>query len=273
MSEINKIENVWFIDRNELKNSNKIVSKVCYKDLEIAVLKEDRNGDIQDFLFKDKDNNYWSLKLLAINFDKFLNPINDLAYCNQYYNHISGLDLGYVFQKKIEKGLYFNKCELSYIAKYFPEKYELALKSREMIIERNRNEEKLQEEELKLKKELELKNTNKEFKNSLSKLKHDIMRGETINSFDFKFYKDNNYDNGITTQNCFLYLAKQYGLQIPLATQGFINNRLVKYNFKNKSCYFNSQNNKRCSNLIFDCFDKIYECVKKELNKEKKLER
>ena len=37
MIEKNKIENVWFIDDNELKNANKIVTKINYKGQEIVV--------------------------------------------------------------------------------------------------------------------------------------------------------------------------------------------------------------------------------------------
>ena len=42
MIEKNKIENVWFIDDNELKNANKIVTKINYKGQEIVVLKSEK---------------------------------------------------------------------------------------------------------------------------------------------------------------------------------------------------------------------------------------
>ena len=66
----------------------------------------------------------------------------------------------------------------------------------------------------------------------ISLIKYKIFIGETIPIENFEFYKDDKYENGKTIQNNILYLAKYYGIEIPIATQGFINNRLVNYNFK-----------------------------------------
>lgn len=62
-------------------------------------------------------------------------------------------------------------------------------------------------------------------------MKYKIFIGEMVSVEDFEFYKDDKY-SGRTIQNNILYLAKLYGIKIPLATQGFINNRLKSYNFK-----------------------------------------
>ena len=68
-----------------------------------------------------------------------------------------------------------------------------------------------------------------------------------------------------TTQNCILYLAKQYGINIPLATQGFINNRLVSYDFGNGTfAYKITDKNKKASNVMHKYLIEISKCVKSE---------
>ena len=49
MIEKNEIEKVWFIEDNKVKKANKIVSKISYKDIEIPVLKTERESFCQDF--------------------------------------------------------------------------------------------------------------------------------------------------------------------------------------------------------------------------------
>lgn len=82
---------------------------------------------------------------------------------------------------------------------------------------------------------------------------------------DFIFFKDDKYENGKTFQNNILYLAKHYGIKIPLATQGFINNRLQKYNFKQKiGTYLQVGKNKKCSGKMGEYLDQILEKVQDE---------
>lgn len=97
-------------------------------------------------------------------------------------------------------------------------------------------------------------------------MKYTIFTGGTVIVKDFEFYKDNKYENGKTIQNNVLYLAKEYGINIPLATQGFINNRLVRYNLNTKEVVFKIiNNNKKCSTKIGIYLNKIYEKVKEEV--------
>ena len=51
MIEKNNIEKVWFIENNQLINSNKIVSKIQYRGKEIAVLKQDRHSNYEQDYF------------------------------------------------------------------------------------------------------------------------------------------------------------------------------------------------------------------------------
>ena len=60
-------------------------------------------------------------------------------------------------------------------------------------------------------------------------------------------------------------LAKQYGINIPLATQGFINNRLVSYDFGNGTfAYKITDKNKKASNVMHKYLIEISKCVKSE---------
>lgn len=243
MEETN-IETVWLIEDNELKKANKRVSKVNYNGTEIAVLKTEVGSYGQEYLFKDKNNEYWKMNIAGIEFQKFVSASLDSTlteskeYCDRVIEKLSTLDLQEFFAKKIENGRYFNKCELKYISIYFPNMYEMAKNSREEYIARN---ERINQEALKARKQQEreeVKQVNTVFKKQLKELKKAIYSNGAIQVFNFRFYKDDKYENGITEQNCVLYLAKQYGIKIPLATQGFINNRLTAYHFSKRNNLF-----------------------------------
>lgn len=235
-----KIARVWHISNNELKCSNKKVSISTYNNVEIATLKEERNYDVQEFLIKDKNNEYWSLGIAPIRLNLFIGDSNSYLsekekierYRQDITEAYKKIDLKAFWVKKINEGRYFNKCELEYIHRFFPDIYEQARKSRETYIEninRGKEQEKLERER---KQKEEVKCTNNIFKRKLKETKYKIFIGETIPIENFEFYKDDKYENGKTVQNNILYLAKYYGIDIPIATQGFINNRLVNYNFK-----------------------------------------
>ena len=89
-----------------------------------------------------------------------------------------------------------------------------------------------------------------------------------MESQDLEYYKNNNYENGLTTQNCFLYLAKRYGIKIPLATQGFINNRLVDYDFATGNYSYRVTTNKRSSTKIHEYMRDIFKGVNDEFNRQ-----
>ena len=112
--------------------------------------------------------------------------------------------------------------------------YDMAKNSREEYIEENRR---IDQEAFNARKQQEretVKQVNTEFKKAIKRNKTKYIQRRNNKIFDFKFYKDNEYKFTPDTQNCVLFLAKEYDIKIPLATQGFINNRLTDYNFKTK---------------------------------------
>lgn len=268
-----KIAKVWHIDNNELKCCNKKIVIINYKDIEIAILKQEKNWSTQNLLIKDKNNEYWQLGIIPIKFNLFSNTvITDKEGQNraeQYRNETTevykNMNLKKFWQKKIERDEFFNKCELAYIEKYYPDILEKAIESRK-IFERDRDK---RYEEEKINRQIQekkaVKKTNSIFQKELKEMKYTIFTGGTVIVKDFEFYKDNKYENGKTIQNNVLYLAKEYGINIPLATQGFINNRLVRYNLNTKEVVFKIvNNNKKCSAKIGIYLNEIYEKVKEE---------
>ncbi len=269
-----KIAKVWHIDNNELKCCNKKIAIINYKDVEIAILKQEKNWSTQNLLIKDKNNEYWQLGIIPIKFNLFSNTvITDKEGQNraeQYRNETTevykNMNLKKFWQKKIERDEFFNKCELAYIEKYYPDILEKAIESRK-IFERDRDK-RYEEEKInrQIQEKKEVKKTNSIFQKELKEMKYTIFTGGTVIVKDFEFYKDNKYENGKTIQNNVLYLAKEYGINIPLATQGFINNRLVRYNLNTKEVVFKIiNNNKKCSTKIGIYLNKIYEKVKEEV--------
>lgn len=284
--EKNEIANVWYIENNELKNSNKVICKTMYKDKEIAVLRSERNSSYADMLIKDDDNIYWNLNIAPICFEDFITCNTDLMngykeqtryskYCDDIYNALSTLDMEKFFNKMIDNNKYFNKCQLKYISKNYPEMYEKAKNCRNRYLEKNRLEEEQRKQEIEKANLEQVEITNEIFEDKLYKIKSAINLDKEIQVEDLVFYKDNRYENGKTTQNCILYLAKEYGIQIPLATQGFINNRLVSYDFGTGNfAYKIINNNKRASTSMHEYLVKISNKVKEEFkNDQKELKR
>lgn len=268
----NEIETVWCIEDNELKRVNKIVSKVDYKGMTIPVLKTELNNYSQDFLFKDVNNEYWAMRIIGIDFKNFINAsidnvsIEKQEYCDKVINHISKFNLEDYFNKKINEQRYFNMCELKYISKYYPNVYEKAKESRERIIKKNRQTAEDTRNKIEQENKEKVKTTNEIFEKKLEDIKTYIRSGRNVRSENLEFYKDKKYDNGLTTQNCFLYLAKQYEIEIPLATQGFINNRLVDYNFKTGEFSFYASSNKRASTKMHEYMREIEKKVQEEFD-------
>lgn len=271
MIERNEIENVWFIENNELKNANRVVTKLDYKGQEIAILKSEREWIYTDLLIKDNNKAYWNLGIAPAKFQNFIDVLNNqtdkktLEYCNDISKAYKSLDLECFFAKKINEKRYFNKCELKYISIHIPDLYDKAKKSRENFLA-EREKEKAIELQKKAKAEQEQVDiANEIFEKKLNEIKQNINLDKEIQIEDLVFYKDNKYENGKTTQNCILYLAKEYGINIPLATQGFINNRLVSYDFGNGTfAYKITDKNKKASNVMHKCLIEISKCVKSE---------
>ncbi len=268
-----KIAKVWHISNNELKCSNKKVSISTYNNVEIATLKEERNYDVQEFLIKDENNEYWSLGIAPIRLNLFIADSNsyltEKEIIEKYRNDITeaykNIDLKAFWIKKINENRYFNKCELEYIQRFYPDIYEQAKKSREIFLENKNNEKEKERIDRERKQQDEVKNTNDIFKRKLKEIKYKIFIGETIPIENFEFYKDDKYENGKTIQNNILYLAKYYGIEIPIATQGFINNRLVNYNFKTGLfAYKITDKNKKYSSKMGIYLKEILEKVQEE---------
>ncbi|MBQ2938550.1 MAG: hypothetical protein IJE05_06750 [Clostridia bacterium] len=272
MSVVNSVETVWLIEDNELKKANKLVSKLNYKGMELAVLKTELDNYNQDVLIKDQNNEYWKMNIIRISFDNFAKAINDntdisnTRYCNEVMRYFSQKSIEGYFAKKIANTEYFNMCELKYISKYHPELYKQAAKCRDLIRERNRQYSAKREEELRQQIQKKVEEVNDKFESSLTNIKTKIRIGGRVEAQDLEFYKDNDYYKGKTTQNCFLYLAKQYGIQIPIATQGFINNRLVSYDFTTGSYSYKITNNKKPSTKIHEYLEMIQVKVKEEFD-------
>ena len=273
MIEKNEIEKVWFIEENKVKKAKKIVSKIFYKGVEIRVLKTERDGFCQDLLFRDKNNDYWSMKIMGIDFKNFIhvsldNPLPESTeYCDNFLQILSEFDLSNYFSERIANEQYFNACQLKYISLFHPEMYEQAKMCRERIIDKNRKISEENKNKIEQEQKEKVKTTNEKFYKRLEQIKLDIRMGKTVYVEDFEFYKDDKYQNGLTKQNCFLYLAKQYGIDIPLATQGFINNRLVKYNFQTGDFSYLVTKSKAVSTKMHEYLDRIYKEVNNEFQK------
>lgn len=281
MIEKNEIAKVWYIENNQLKNSNKRICKTYYRGQEIAILKSKRNWYYADMLIKDKDNIYWELNIAPICFEDFVSANMEIMngynkeskyinYCNDIYSAISKLDLKDFFIKMIDKKEYFNKCQLKFIEKNYPDIYQKAKNSRENFLQVKRVEKDLQKIKEEKANQDEVKITNEIFEDKLFNIKLAIRLDKEIQVENLKFYKDNKYENGITEQNCLLYLARQYGIKIPLATQGFINNKLVSYDFGNGTfAYKLINNNRRPSVEMHKYLAQISKKVKEEFLSEK----
>lgn len=275
-----KIAKVWYIKNNELCCKNKKISIINYNDIEIAILNEERENYVQEFLIKDSNNEYWKLGIAPIKFQLFTQDLEATEkvrveeYCNDITNVYKKIDLKTFWERKIGKNEYFNKCELEYIHRYFPDIYLKAKDSRRNFEE---NRDKLHEQERieRERKDLEkIRTTNDKFNKALKEMKYKIFIGEMISVENLEFYRENKI-SGRTIQNNILYLAKYYGIEIPLATQGFINNRLVSYNFKTGDCFYKiTDKNKKCSTKMGIYLRQILEKVQEEFKekfKNKKL--
>ena len=271
MIERNEIESVWFIENNELKNANRVVTKLDYKGQEITILKSEREWIYTDLLIKDNNQVYWNLGIAPAEFQNFIDVLNNQAdtktieYCNDISKAYKNLDLECFFAKKINEKRYFNKCELKYISIHIPDLYDKAKKSREKFLTEREKEKAIELQKRAKAEQEQVDITNEIYEKRLNEIKQNINLDKEIQVEDLVFYKDKKYENGKTTQNCILYLAKQYGINIPLATQGFINNRLVSYDFGNGTfAYKITDKNKKASNVMHKYLIEISKCVKSE---------
>lgn len=100
---------------------------------------------------------------------------------------------------------------------------------------------------------------NKIFKDKVNEMKENIISGKDVFSSTLEYFKAGEYPK-VTYQNNFLYLFKEYGINIPLKTQGYISNKLYSFNFESGNCriegkYFSPHLGK----CLYDLKDKVLE--------------
>jgi hypothetical protein len=260
---------------------NKDVITLNYKDFDIYILDEEKLN-YPCLLYKDQVGEYWMFYYASIAFERFNSLLNNE--CNEYdkesYTNYCDYILEKVrpihdnltgfFKEKIDNSKYFNCIELAYLEKYYPELYSDAQKSREQFL-KTKEEQRLKEEcEEKERKKNKVKEKNQILKDKVQNMKESIVTGKVVLSEVLNFYKDEDYEKE-TYQNNFLYLLKEYGIEVPLKTQGYINNKLHSFNFGEGN--YRMYGNYSCQTL-FKYFDKLKEEVLKENEKciEKDLE-
>lgn len=259
----NEIGKVWLIEDNKLKCQNKVISKLDYFGKEVAVLKSKANWYKQELLFRDqKQNCYWELGIAPIQFKKFLNDViknKKGIVWNKMLENFTEKSIINFFKKSINKKQYFNMCELEFISRHCETEMLIkAQESRENIL-KAREQESAKEKEIEKKREMEeVQEVNNKFEEKIKEIKEKIYLGENVNSEELEYYKDNNGKNEKYIQNCFLYLAKQYNINIPLATRGYINRKLVNFNFgTGKYCIKFINGNRQESTKIIEYMEQI----------------
>lgn len=260
---------------------NKDVVTLNYKDFDICILDEEKQ-DYPCLLYKDQIGEYWMFYYVSVSFERFISLLNNE--CNDYdkYSYTNYCDfviekvkpiydnLPKFFKEKIDNSKYFNCIELSYLEKYYPELYSDAKKSREQFL-KTKEEQKIKHEcEEKNRRKNKVKEKNQILKDKVENMKESILTGKEVVSEVLNFYKDNDYEKE-TYQNNFLYLLKEYGIEVPLKTQGYINNKLHSFNFGNST--YRMYGKYSCQTL-FNYFDKLKEKVlkEKEISIDKDLE-
>lgn len=267
-----KVANAWYIYGNELRNDNRKICCFNYKGTDFAVFKSDMDNPYQELLIKDENDTYWCMNIASIHLDHFIiasatDNVNMKfkENCDQMKDVYSSINLRTFFERCISNERYFNLCQLKYISLYYPDLYDKAFMCRVNVIDKNMEEMRKRIEERENYYKNKVNETNEEFKRKVEDIKRKILEQGEVKSENLEFFKTNNFHDGMTIQNCFLYLAKQYDVKIPLATQGFINQKLVSYNFKNNRYKFQKNKfNSKGSQVVFKCMRMLREKVKED---------
>lgn len=243
----------------------KDVITLNYKDFSIYILDEEKTEFLSDLLYKDVNGEYWNFYNVSASFERFNTLINNecsdyekkdyINYCNFIIEKIELVYKnfeGYV-KEKIDNLNYFNIIELAYLEKYYSELYPLAQRSREQFLSLRKQQRELEELQERNRKSSEVRNKNEKFKEKVNEMKKFIAEGKEVLSEELNYYKKDDYYSE-THQNNFLYLLKEYDIEVPLKTQGWINNKLHSYNFGNGMCL---KYGKYSCQTIFDCFEKL----------------
>lgn len=255
----------------------KEVLMLQYNNYNLYILNEDRNEYGAYVLYKDVKGEYWLFKGYTISPKRYIPLINGsidefdredyTRYCDYMNEKIKAVydDFPTFLKSKIENESYFSKMELSYIQLYIPELYQEAEKSKELFETRKSEKEAEDKRIEEQRKNQEIKEKNKVFFDKIYSTKVAIHEGKEVISEMIEYYRDNNYDDKVQ-QNIFLYLFKEYGINVALATQGFINNKLYSYNFGTGG---SRSYGKYKGEALYVSLDKLKEEVDKELFKNK----
>lgn len=253
---------------------------LSYKKFNLYMLDEERMEYSSSLLYKDSNGEYWNFYIASASFERFNTLINNecsdyekknyINYCNFIIEKIKYAYENYesYVKEKIGNSKYFNIIELAYLEKYYPELYPLAQKSREqfsLLINQQREQEELQERN---RKSSEVKNKNEKFKNKVNEIKKLIADGKEVLSEQLNYYKNDDYYNEVY-QNNFLYLLKDYDIDVPLKTQGWINSKLYSYNFSNSTCL---KYGKYSCQTIYDCFEKLKSKIVEEKQRNQSID-
>lgn len=221
---------------------NKDVLCFNYKGYNLYILEEDKKESAY-LLYKDSYGEYWMFYNCAINYERFDLVLNDkldiynregyINYCDNVIQKVRPIydNLKESIIEKIKNNCFFNYVELQYLSDRHPELYEDAMKSRETYREKQREYKQQKEKEYQEEKSKKINEKNKIFKDKINEMKENIVSGKDVKSVSLEYYKDGEYPK-VTHQNNFLYLFKEYGIEIPLKTQGYINNKLYSFDFE-----------------------------------------
>lgn len=274
---------VHYLSNNKIVVRNKEVVSMIYNDFNIHVLVEDK-FDYPELLYKDKNGEYWLFYYGAISFERFNSLIKGMVseydkesytnYCNYITEKVKPMyeDIKASMKNKIENREYFNLVELSYLEKNCSDLYPEALKSREEFLLRRKEKREKQEQEEDNRRKQRVKEKNQVFRDKVINTKIAISSGKEVMSEVLNFYKDDDYNNE-TYQNNFLYLLKQYGIDVPLKTQGYINNNLHSFNFEDGSYRIWGKNSSKClTDYLFKLKEKIVEELEKNIDMDNELD-
>lgn len=266
--------------QNHIARRKEVLS-LKYKDYDLHILNETKN-DASYILIKDKNGEYWMFYNFYISYDMFDKTINNLVedydkkrhivYCDYQLEQIKSYYDNFVdnIKIRIKENGYFNIIELEFLNKNYPELYPEAVMSRENYLEDRRKKEEESQKEREEYRKNTVKNKNKEFLDKIWSMKVAIHEGKVVLSKAYEYYKDDDYYKK-TIQNNFLYLFREYNINVPLATQGFINNNLYSYDFgSNQTKSWVKYN----GTVMYDNFIKLRDAISKDLSKikEKELE-
>lgn len=89
-------------------------------------------------------------------------------------------------------------CELKYVSIYYPEIYEKAKVCRETIIQKNIQESEANKKRTEDEQKSKVEKVNNKFESDVENIKTQIRYNKNVESQDLEYYKDNNYENGLT---------------------------------------------------------------------------